>query len=450
MLGGAGAVVRRAQPPGRGGRHRPVGVGRSRSRARGRRRGAAPSSGCCACSGRRSTARPGATLANGLSFVALAVGLGGLTLLAWRRPLTAAGMAGAAVAIFLLVNKVYSPTYDLWLVVFFVLLPLPRREWLAFCAVDVAMFATVYGYFHWGVSGATVHQVLPILVAARSVVLVLFVVRAVRVPSRRAHGRSAGCRRAIGDRNRLATGGAQPSSVTKSMSCSTAATNGCSSCFQSCTDARIRRQNAPGSSTPSAAHTPVLPGRAARDLGPGGDAERRPGARPATRRRRACRSPGRAGRAPRRRGATPCSPRPGGRAARRGVGRARARTRAPRRRGDRRRRGARPRRPSTRRSSPHTFSTSSASWTPSTQMRLARATLAGAPTTARLPDAVRTPSATRPRSVVGVRRPGGAGTRWVAVPSTANAPGRFAEAAARGRCGRAARPRRRRGPPACP
>jgi hypothetical protein len=122
----------------------------------------------------------GATLANALSFVALAGGLGGLTVLAWRRPLTAAGAAGAAVAIFLLVNKVYSPTYDLWLVVFFALLPVPRREWLAFCAVDIAMFATVYGYFHWGVSGATVHLVLPFLVATRSAVLVLFVTRAVR------------------------------------------------------------------------------------------------------------------------------------------------------------------------------------------------------------------------------------------------------------------------------
>ena len=42
------------------------------------------------------------------------------------------------------------------------------------------------------------------------------------------------------------------------MSCSTAATKGCSSCFQSWTDPRIRRHMARGSSTPSAAHTPVF------------------------------------------------------------------------------------------------------------------------------------------------------------------------------------------------
>ena len=75
--------------------------------------------------------------------------------------------------------------------------------------------------------------------------------------------------------------------------------------------------------------------------------------------------------------------------------------------------------PSTRRSSPHTFSTSSASCTPSTQIRLPRATRAGAPTTARLPDAVRRPSATRGPSSAGART----GTRWVGVPSTANVPG---------------------------
>ena len=45
--------------------------------------------------------------------------------------------------------------------------------------------------------------------------------------------------------------------------------------------------------------------------------------------------------------------------------------------------------PSTRRSSPQTRSSSAASWSPSTQMRLARATRAGASATAVEPDAVR-------------------------------------------------------------
>ena len=62
-----------------------------------------------------------------LSFLVLGLAIGGLTVLALRRPLTAAGAAGAAVAIFLLANKVFSPTYDLWLLAFFVLLPVSRR-----------------------------------------------------------------------------------------------------------------------------------------------------------------------------------------------------------------------------------------------------------------------------------------------------------------------------------
>jgi uncharacterized membrane protein len=122
----------------------------------------------------------GSSLANTLSFVAMGVGLAGLTLLALRRPVSAAGAAGAAVAVFLLANKVYSPTYDLWLLAFFVLLPVSRRLWVAFCAVDAAVFVTVYGHFHWGVSNQFVHLVLPALVAVRTCVLVIFIGVAVR------------------------------------------------------------------------------------------------------------------------------------------------------------------------------------------------------------------------------------------------------------------------------
>lgn len=122
----------------------------------------------------------GSSLANTVSFVAMGVGLAAVTLLALRRPLTGAAVAGAAVAVFLLTNKVFSPTYDLWLLVFFVLLPVSRRLWVAFCAVDAAVFATVYGHFHWGVSGHVVHLVLPALVAVRTCVLVVFVAEALR------------------------------------------------------------------------------------------------------------------------------------------------------------------------------------------------------------------------------------------------------------------------------
>ena len=87
--------------------------------------------------------------------------------------------AAAAVALFVLCNKVYSPTYDVWLVVFFVMVPLSRRLWITFCAVDLAVFVTVYGYFGGIDSGSFVRAVLPVLVAVRVVVLLALIATAV-------------------------------------------------------------------------------------------------------------------------------------------------------------------------------------------------------------------------------------------------------------------------------
>jgi len=56
--------------------------------------------------------------------------VGGLTWLVVRTvraDLDGFAAAGAAVALCVLANKVYSPTYDVWLVVFFVMLPLSGR-----------------------------------------------------------------------------------------------------------------------------------------------------------------------------------------------------------------------------------------------------------------------------------------------------------------------------------
>jgi hypothetical protein len=136
----------------------------------------------------------GAQLANELSALALAIGL--LWLL-WRvvRTRGALGadgagvdgavdagvsLAAAAVAIFLLTNKVYSPTYDIWMVVFFALLPLSRRIWIAFCAVDLLVFATVYGWFHGVTSTEVLRIALPVLVVLRAAILVRVVVVATR------------------------------------------------------------------------------------------------------------------------------------------------------------------------------------------------------------------------------------------------------------------------------
>ncbi len=124
---------------------------------------------------------PGAAqLANLVSMVALVVGLTWLTVVCVRRELTPVAIAAAGVAIFLLANKVYSPTYDVWLVPFFVLLPLRRRLWLAFCAVDVGVFLLVYGSFHGVTTKGLAETLLPFLVLARTVILVRMVAAATR------------------------------------------------------------------------------------------------------------------------------------------------------------------------------------------------------------------------------------------------------------------------------
>jgi hypothetical protein len=126
----------------------------------------------------------GAQLANMVSLLALAGGLTWLVVRSVHHDLPAFAAAAAAVTICLLSNKVYSPTYDVWLVLFFVLLPLGRRLWLAFCAVDLAIFAVVYGYFVGPVTIDVVRSVLPVLVILRVAVLVTIVKRTTEPRSR--------------------------------------------------------------------------------------------------------------------------------------------------------------------------------------------------------------------------------------------------------------------------
>jgi uncharacterized membrane protein len=126
------------------------------------------------------TGAAAAHVANLVSLVALVLGLGWLIARTVSKPLTPSAVACAAVAIMLLSNKVYSPTYDVWLVVFFVLVPLSRRLWIAFCAVDLAIYVTVYAYFGGLEPSGVAHGVLPALVLVRTLVLVTVVLRATR------------------------------------------------------------------------------------------------------------------------------------------------------------------------------------------------------------------------------------------------------------------------------
>jgi hypothetical protein len=58
------------------------------------------------------------------------------------------------------------------------MLPLSRRLWLTFCAVDLAVFTLVYGYFDGPLHVDVVRTLLPALVVLRTAVLVTVVVRA--------------------------------------------------------------------------------------------------------------------------------------------------------------------------------------------------------------------------------------------------------------------------------
>ncbi|MEP6623677.1 MAG: glycosyltransferase 87 family protein [Acidimicrobiia bacterium] len=126
----------------------------------------------------------GSHFANAVCLVALVIGLGWLSIVAVRRRLEPFPIAAVAVAVFVLTNKVYSPTYDVWLVPFFVLLAVPRRVWVGFCAVDLAIYVLVFGYFHGLTSRDEVHMLLPVFVFVRAALLVALVVIAVRPGSR--------------------------------------------------------------------------------------------------------------------------------------------------------------------------------------------------------------------------------------------------------------------------
>lgn len=125
-------------------------------------------------------ARP--AVADVVSLLVLGVGIAVLVVLMARRRLDWLGAAAVAVVLFVLANKVYSPTYDLWLVPFFVLLPVARRWWTAFWLVDLGVYLTVFGFFHGQVPRGLLDMVLPALVAARLVVLAALAATGARRP----------------------------------------------------------------------------------------------------------------------------------------------------------------------------------------------------------------------------------------------------------------------------
>jgi hypothetical protein len=127
--------------------------------------------------------------ANVLAALALLAAVVGISVLAVRRNLDPIAIGAATIGAFLLANKVYSPNYDIWLVPFFVLLPLTRRHWLAYCVGSTGVYLLVYGYFRdfWGVHTVE-HWLWPLVLLRAGAILLLIVVALggrVRVRARR-------------------------------------------------------------------------------------------------------------------------------------------------------------------------------------------------------------------------------------------------------------------------
>lgn len=97
-----------------------------------------------------------------------------------------------AVLLFLLCNKVFSPQYTLWLLPFFVLLPM-KRKWALFYALEISnvlAFVTIsYSYSH--LDSDTLLNASRAFVVVRHIVLVCILFHALRWRSPAALGREA-------------------------------------------------------------------------------------------------------------------------------------------------------------------------------------------------------------------------------------------------------------------
>lgn len=93
------------------------------------------------------------TIANTGALLTLVAGMAIITWMAWRGRVGPIAASAAATGLFMLTNKVYSPQYDLWLVPIFVMLAIPRRDYLGYVLADLGVFVIVFGrlghHFRW-------------------------------------------------------------------------------------------------------------------------------------------------------------------------------------------------------------------------------------------------------------------------------------------------------------
>jgi len=119
-----------------------------------------------------------AHIANVGSIAVFAVGMAMLARRQWSQRESAVRTAFLHTIVFVLANKVYSPQYDLWLVPWFVLLPITVEWWAMFCVADAAVFGVTFLVIKHALPDSVIVQyVLLGAMLARATVLVLCGVR---------------------------------------------------------------------------------------------------------------------------------------------------------------------------------------------------------------------------------------------------------------------------------
>ena len=107
-----------------------------------------------------------------------------------REALSEIGVSGAMLCGFLLLHKVHSPQYTLWLLPFFVLLAVPWRWIVAYLTVDLVMGIGIFRWYYTlkvggiGIDEGLAAQAVAVGVWGRAALLVVLFVVFLTVPTR--------------------------------------------------------------------------------------------------------------------------------------------------------------------------------------------------------------------------------------------------------------------------
>ena len=86
-------------------------------------------------------------LVDKLSFALFFIGTGAILTYQWTNKNTPWRSGGAILCLCLLLSKVYSPQYALWLLPFIILLPIPSFLILGFYSIELISFVSIFRWF---------------------------------------------------------------------------------------------------------------------------------------------------------------------------------------------------------------------------------------------------------------------------------------------------------------